>query len=134
MARKTIRKILSIYIRGLFICTSKKRFNKWKSSDICNAWNKQRRKKRRIRDMDKWKWISNILDRSIWRNKSKRSRRNIIYIIRWIKRTFRSNRKNISKSKNAKMYCSHSEKHIWNIRQEEIKRNNRRFKENIHSK
>ena len=45
MARKTIRKILSIYIRGLFICTSKKRFNKWKSSDICNAWNKQRRKK-----------------------------------------------------------------------------------------
>ncbi len=51
-----------------------------------------------------------------------------------IKRTFRSNRKNISKSKNAKMYCSHSEKHIWNIRQEEIKRNNRRFKENIHGK
>ena len=36
--------------------------------------------------------------------------------------------------KDAKMYCSHSEKHIWNIRQEEIKRNNRRFKENIHSK
>lgn len=24
-----------------------------KSSDICNAWNKQRRKKRRIRNMDK---------------------------------------------------------------------------------
>ena len=32
------------------------------------------------------------------------------------------------------MYCSHSEKHIWNIRQEEIKRNNRRFKENIKTK
>ena len=134
MARKTIREILSIYIRRLFICTSKKRFNKWKSSNICNAWDKQRRQKRCIRNMDKWKWISNILDRSIWGNKSKRSRRNIIYIIRWIKWTFRSNRENISKSKNAKMYCSYSEKHIWNIRQEEIKRNNRRFKENIYSK
>ena len=40
-------------IRRLFICTSKKRFNKCKSSNICNAWDKQRWQKRCIRNMDK---------------------------------------------------------------------------------